>query len=64
MARIYVGGVLRNETVHGGSSLGYVVWSSTILAVLDPVTAISVGPVLFPETSPPAVWLMGRPRPR
>ena len=58
MARIYVAGALRNESVHGGSSLGYTVWGSTILAVLDPATAISVGPVQYSETSRPTVWLM------
>jgi hypothetical protein len=59
MARIYVGGVLRNECVHGGSSLGYSVCDAAeILAVLDPATAISVGPVQYSETSRPTVWLM------
>jgi hypothetical protein len=59
MARIYVGGVLRNECVHGGSSLGYSVCDAAeILAVLDPATAVSVGPVRYSETSRPTVWLM------
>jgi hypothetical protein len=58
MVRIYVGGALRNETVQGGSSLGYTVWGDRILAVLDPTTAIRVGPIRFSDTASPRIWVM------